>query len=123
MLAAANNKGKCFVWKLLDEDTSKLEPLQKLEAHSKYILKCLFSPDSQYVHRRLACFVGKKGNGGGVGEIEVKKGILHLYILFLSSTHWVFVFCFLFFVFFVFLFFVFCFLFFVMLLLFGLFCG
>ena len=49
MLAAANNKGKCFVWKLLDEDTSKLEPLQKLEAHSKYILKCLFSPDSKYV--------------------------------------------------------------------------
>lgn len=49
MVAAANNKGKCFVWKLLDEDTSKLEPLHKIEAHSKYILKCLFSPDLKYL--------------------------------------------------------------------------
>jgi len=49
MVAAANNKGKCFVWKLADEDTSKFEPFQKIEAHPRYILKCLFSPDTKYL--------------------------------------------------------------------------
>jgi len=47
-VVAANNTGKCFVWKLAAEkDTSKFDPLQKLEAHKTYILKCLFSPDTK----------------------------------------------------------------------------
>ena len=44
-LVAANNSGKCFVWKLADNDANKFEPLQKLEAHSTYITKCTFSLD------------------------------------------------------------------------------
>jgi len=48
-VVAANNSGKCFVWKLADKDTSKFDPLQKIEAHKTYILKCLFSPDAKYL--------------------------------------------------------------------------
>lgn len=46
-VVAANNAGKCFVWKLGDKDTSKFDPLQKIEAHKTYALKCLFSPDTK----------------------------------------------------------------------------
>eukprot|EP01111_Echinosteliopsis_oligospora_P015473 TRINITY_DN6138_c0_g2_i1.p1 TRINITY_DN6138_c0_g2~~TRINITY_DN6138_c0_g2_i1.p1 ORF type:complete len:310 (+),score=84.45 TRINITY_DN6138_c0_g2_i1:86-1015(+) len=49
LLAASNLKGKVYVWKLQDEDTSKLEPLHKIDPHSRYVLKCLFSPDGQYL--------------------------------------------------------------------------
>ncbi len=45
MVVAANNRGRCFVWKLSDDDSSRWEPMHKIEAHSRYILKCLFSPD------------------------------------------------------------------------------
>jgi G protein beta subunit-like protein len=49
-VAAANNTGKCFIWKLGEKDTSIFDPLQKIEAHNTYILKCLFSPDpNKYV--------------------------------------------------------------------------
>jgi len=48
-IVAANNQGRCFVWKLGDKDTSSFDPLQKLEAHKSYILKCLFSPDMKYL--------------------------------------------------------------------------
>jgi G protein beta subunit-like protein len=47
LLAAANNKGNCFLWKLGEDDTSRCDPFQKLEAHRHYILKCLFSPDTK----------------------------------------------------------------------------
>jgi len=47
LVAAANNKGRCFIWQLAEDDSSKFEPLQKIEAHSRYILKCLFSPDAK----------------------------------------------------------------------------
>jgi len=46
-VVAANNSGKCFVWKLATQDTSRFDPLQKIEAHKTYILKCLFSPDAK----------------------------------------------------------------------------
>ncbi len=46
-VVAANNKGNCYVWKLGAEDTSKFEPLTRLEAHKTYILKVLFSPDAR----------------------------------------------------------------------------
>ena len=49
LLAAANDAGSCFVWRLgRNEDSStKFEPLQKLQAHSSYIIKCLMSPDGK----------------------------------------------------------------------------
>lgn len=47
-LVAANNSGKCFIWKLGEKDTTQFDPLQKIEAHKTYILKCLFSPDMKY---------------------------------------------------------------------------
>jgi len=46
-VVAANNKGNCFVWKLAPSDTSRFEHHQTLEAHSTYILKALYSPDSK----------------------------------------------------------------------------
>jgi len=48
-VVASNNTGKCFVWKLAERDTSKFDPLQKIEAHKTYLLKCLFSPDNKYL--------------------------------------------------------------------------
>eukprot|EP01116_Phalansterium_solitarium_P008814 TRINITY_DN22779_c0_g1_i1.p1 TRINITY_DN22779_c0_g1~~TRINITY_DN22779_c0_g1_i1.p1 ORF type:complete len:316 (+),score=107.90 TRINITY_DN22779_c0_g1_i1:98-1045(+) len=47
-LAACNNDGKCFVWRLAERDTSRFEALKKIDAHaSSYVLKCAFSPDSR----------------------------------------------------------------------------
>jgi len=46
-VAAGNNSGKCFIWKLAEKDTSRFDPFQKIEAHKTYLLKCLFSPDSK----------------------------------------------------------------------------
>ncbi len=47
LLAAANDTGSVFVWRLgrSADSTGKFEPLQKLQAHAKYITKCLISPD------------------------------------------------------------------------------
>jgi len=49
LVAAANNKGKCFIWRLAEDEFAKFEPLHKIEAHSRYILKCLFSPDTKFL--------------------------------------------------------------------------
>jgi G protein beta subunit-like protein len=51
IIAAANNHGTTFVWKLgkgLDL-TTQFEPLQMLQAHSKYVLKCVVSPDTKWL--------------------------------------------------------------------------
>jgi len=48
-VVAANNSGKCFVWKLGERDTTSFDPLQKIEAHKTYILKTAFSPDCKYL--------------------------------------------------------------------------
>jgi len=48
MLAAANVGGSVFVWRLSESGEmggTKFEPLQKLQAHSTYIIKCVISPD------------------------------------------------------------------------------
>jgi len=47
MVVAANNNGSCFVWKLIHGADTAFEPLQKLAAHSNYILKCQLSPDGK----------------------------------------------------------------------------
>jgi G protein beta subunit-like protein len=50
-LVAANNKGKCFVWKVNDESTNlpRFQAVTKFHAHSKYITRCLLSPDAKYL--------------------------------------------------------------------------
>lgn len=49
-LAAVNTKGTCFVWSIslgkTLEGIMQLHPRRKLDAHTKYGLKCKFSPDS-----------------------------------------------------------------------------
>ncbi|KAK0163103.1 hypothetical protein PV327_006812 [Microctonus hyperodae] len=48
-MAAVNNKGHCYVWTLtggVGEEPTKLNPRHKLTAHSRYALRCKFSPDS-----------------------------------------------------------------------------
>eukprot|EP01132_Coremiostelium_polycephalum_P007456 gene7456-9162_t len=47
MVVASNTKGKCFVWRLGEDDTSRFDPLHKLEAHNAPVLKTLFSPDTK----------------------------------------------------------------------------
>ncbi|KAG8465062.1 hypothetical protein KFE25_012425 [Diacronema lutheri] len=51
LIAAANNNGTCFVWKLRcgDDMHSHFEPHHMLQAHDKYVLKCLFSPDVRWL--------------------------------------------------------------------------
>lgn len=46
MLAVANSHGTCFIWTL--KDGQDFIPLQEMQAHDQYILKCLLSPDNKY---------------------------------------------------------------------------
>ncbi|OWF51796.1 Target of rapamycin complex subunit lst8 [Mizuhopecten yessoensis] len=49
MMAAVNNKCCCYIWTLTGgrgTDPTQLHPKTKFEAHGRYALKCLFSPDS-----------------------------------------------------------------------------
>ncbi len=36
------------MWKLGDEDTSRFDPVQKLEAHKNYVTRVMLSPDAKY---------------------------------------------------------------------------
>nr|XP_034918553.1 target of rapamycin complex subunit LST8 isoform X1 [Populus alba] len=56
LVVAANNHGTCYVWRLLrgNQTMTNFEPLHKLQAHNKYILKCLLSPEFCDPHRYLA---------------------------------------------------------------------
>ncbi|KAF8516921.1 WD40 repeat-like protein [Hysterangium stoloniferum] len=46
-LVAGNNKGKCYVWKINPEGSPhpRFQALTKFPAHSKYLTRCLLSPD------------------------------------------------------------------------------
>ncbi|ESP03913.1 hypothetical protein LOTGIDRAFT_212084 [Lottia gigantea] len=49
MMAATNIKGNCFIWTLTGgkgDKPTELHPKSQFKAHEKYVLKCLFSPDS-----------------------------------------------------------------------------
>jgi len=46
-LVAADSAGYCHVWTL--KNGEELVPLQKFPAHEDYILKCLISPDVNYL--------------------------------------------------------------------------
>ncbi|EIM21818.1 WD40 repeat-like protein [Wallemia mellicola CBS 633.66] len=51
-LVAGNNKGNCFVWKIRADqeyDASEFTPITKLPAHSRYITKCILSPDTKHL--------------------------------------------------------------------------
>ncbi|XP_012065957.1 target of rapamycin complex subunit LST8 isoform X4 [Jatropha curcas] len=56
LVVAANNRGTCYVWRLLrgTQTMTNFEPLHKLQAHDEYILKCLLSPEFCEPHRYLA---------------------------------------------------------------------
>ncbi|XP_020532986.1 target of rapamycin complex subunit LST8 isoform X3 [Jatropha curcas] len=57
LVVAANNRGTCYVWRLLrgtQVTMTNFEPLHKLQAHDEYILKCLLSPEFCEPHRYLA---------------------------------------------------------------------
>ncbi|XP_062525777.1 target of rapamycin complex subunit lst8 isoform X2 [Bombyx mori] len=45
MMAAVNNKGNCYVWSLSGQPPHPV-PKKHITAHSKYALRCKFSPDS-----------------------------------------------------------------------------
>jgi G protein beta subunit-like protein len=48
LLVAANNKGNVYTWKTSTSgDLTELEALSKIPAHTKYITKCLLSPDTK----------------------------------------------------------------------------
>ncbi|XP_056842362.1 target of rapamycin complex subunit LST8-1 isoform X1 [Raphanus sativus] len=51
MVVAANNRGTCYVWRLLrgKQTMTEFEPLHKLQAHNGHILKCLLSPANKYL--------------------------------------------------------------------------
>ena len=53
MVVAANNTGSCYVWRMLQGNSSShatlFEPLHKLKAHRGYILRCLLSPDVRHL--------------------------------------------------------------------------
>ncbi|XP_073043116.1 target of rapamycin complex subunit LST8-like isoform X2 [Primulina eburnea] len=63
LIVAANNRGTCYVWRLLlgTQTMSIFEPLHKLLAHDGYILKCLLSPEFCQPNRWF-CGVGKNSN-------------------------------------------------------------
>ena len=47
-MAAINNKGNCYIWRISpgqEDAISQLHPRTKIPAHKKYGLKCKFSPD------------------------------------------------------------------------------
>jgi G protein beta subunit-like protein len=47
--ACATSKGDVFIYELNRHDTLSMKLLHRFKAHSKYILKCLISPDVKYV--------------------------------------------------------------------------
>jgi len=52
LLVAGNNKGKCFVWKINEDEKSdppKFQAVHKFQAHNKYLTRCLLSPDTKYL--------------------------------------------------------------------------
>ncbi|KZT57492.1 WD40 repeat-like protein [Calocera cornea HHB12733] len=50
-LVAGSNKGRVYVWKIRDERElgDRYVAVKKFDAHSKYLTKCLLSPDVKYL--------------------------------------------------------------------------
>lgn len=50
MLVAGNNKGNCYVWKLLSQrDVTSLTPVTKFRSHLKYITRVVLSTDMKHL--------------------------------------------------------------------------
>ena len=47
VMAAGNNKGQVYIWRLGAQRGGPIELMHKVEAHSAYLLKCVMSPDSK----------------------------------------------------------------------------
>lgn len=45
-VVCANHEGTCYVWQLSDDSYN---PLQKIDAHSAYVLACRFSPEAKHL--------------------------------------------------------------------------
>jgi len=73
-VVAANNLGKCFVWKLAEKDTSKFDPLLKIDAHKTYILKTLFSPDTKLLATASADHTIKLWSGKDFSLVKTLTG-------------------------------------------------
>eukprot|EP01100_Stratorugosa_tubuloviscum_P007653 TRINITY_DN3161_c0_g1_i1.p1 TRINITY_DN3161_c0_g1~~TRINITY_DN3161_c0_g1_i1.p1 ORF type:complete len:305 (-),score=139.91 TRINITY_DN3161_c0_g1_i1:171-1085(-) len=71
---AANNKGNCFIWKIGGGTTFNMH--QTIEqAHPKYILKCLFSPDSRSFATTSADHCVKIWNLGKSGKFDSHRAL------------------------------------------------
>lgn len=46
-LVAGSTKGSCYVWKMNNSSSGDLTAVTKFTAHTKYLTKCLLSPDSK----------------------------------------------------------------------------
>jgi len=46
VVVCVNHEGTCYVWQLSDDS---FDPLQKIDAHSTYVLRCLFSPEAKHL--------------------------------------------------------------------------
>ncbi|KAL0885670.1 hypothetical protein Bca101_009653 [Brassica carinata] len=51
ILVAANDRGTCYIWNILrgSQVITEFEPIHKLQAHNRQILKCVLSPESKYL--------------------------------------------------------------------------
>ncbi|KAF8048392.1 hypothetical protein N665_2532s0007 [Sinapis alba] len=51
MLVAANDSGTCYIWNILrgSQVITEFEPIHKLQAHDRQILKCVLSPEKKYL--------------------------------------------------------------------------
>jgi len=45
-VVCANHGGTCYVWGLSDDE---YKPLQKIDAHGAYVLRCVFSPEAKHL--------------------------------------------------------------------------
>jgi len=50
-LVAGNYKGKCYVWKINEErsELPRFQAVTKFQAHTKYLTRCLLSPDVKFL--------------------------------------------------------------------------
>lgn len=48
-LVCANHEGTCYVYQTADEPSEPYQPLQKVDAHGSYILRCAFSPEAKHM--------------------------------------------------------------------------
>eukprot|EP01080_Neovahlkampfia_damariscottae_P003037 gene3037-5047_t len=69
-VVSANNKGMVDIWNYKD---SKLELLLSFEAHSNYILKCLISPNLQYIVTTSADYTIRVWDFEGKLKKELKE--------------------------------------------------